>query len=104
MGLSVRGSVVVITGASSGIGRATALELARRGAKLVLAGRREDSLEDVAMQCLQHGVPARVVATDVTDPEAVASLGRIAIETFGRIDVWLNNAGVFALGSLDQTP
>lgn len=91
-------SVVVITGASSGIGRASALRFARRGTSLVLAARRAEALEDVAEQCRRRGARAVVVPTDVTDAEAVERLARRAVEEYGRIDVWVNNAavGVFA--------
>lgn len=83
---------VVITGASSGIGRATALEMARRGANVVLAARRGERLEEVAAECRRHGVTALSVATDVTSPEDCRRL----IDSAGTVDVLVNNAG-FAL-------
>ncbi|MBN1209141.1 MAG: SDR family NAD(P)-dependent oxidoreductase [Myxococcaceae bacterium] len=96
--------VIVITGASSGIGRATALALARKGAHLVLAARREDPLDELAQRCEALGVRSLVVPTDVSDPAAVRALATQAVHAFGRIDAWVNNAGVYLLGSLEETP
>ena len=84
--------IAVITGASSGIGRATALELARRGANVVLAARREQLLEAVAEECRKLGVRAKIVVTDVRDQDACRSL----ISAAGEVDILVNNAG-FAL-------
>ncbi|MBV8097480.1 MAG: SDR family oxidoreductase [Acetobacteraceae bacterium] len=100
----LRNAVVVITGASSGIGRAAALAFARKGARLALAARRSRVLDEVAAECRQLGVPAIAVPTDVTDPEAVENLAEQSIVRFGRIDVWINNAGVGAVGSFTETP
>jgi NADP-dependent 3-hydroxy acid dehydrogenase YdfG len=101
---TMNGTVVVLTGASSGIGRATALELAGRGAAVVLAARRQDALEELARQCQAAGGTAMAVPTDVTDEAAVVELADRAVDRFGRIDVWVNNAGVYLLGSVEQTP
>ena len=79
--------MVVVTGASSGIGRATGLALAERGAQVVLAARRADALEELARQRQAAGGQALAVPTDTTDEAAVAELARHAIERFGRIDV-----------------
>ncbi|WP_315779816.1 MULTISPECIES: SDR family oxidoreductase [unclassified Bradyrhizobium] len=95
----LRGTRIVITGASSGIGRAAALALAREGASLVLAARREEVLKAVAVECETLGGRAIAVATDVTDAEAVQRLAEQAVQTFGSIDVWINNAGTGVFGA-----
>lgn len=101
----LKGAVVVLTGASSGIGRAAALLFARRGARLVLAARDGDSLDEVARECREkHGVEAMFVVTDVRDEASVDALADIVIERFGRIDVWVNDAAVYMLGSLEDCP
>lgn len=103
-GQRIEGSVAVVTGASSGIGRATAHALAQRGAHVVLAARSEDDLRQAAGECEQAGGQALAVPTDVGDEAAVQELARRAVERFGRIDIWVNNAGVMAYGHFEQTP
>ena len=96
---------VVITGASSGIGRATARAFAAAGAHLTLAARRGPALEELARVCETHGVRALALPTDVTDARAVQELARRAAEHGeGRIDIWINNAGVGAVGEFDAIP
>ncbi len=97
-------SVVVITGASSGIGRMAARAFAERGASVALAARSEQSLLEVAEECEAAGGRALVVPTDVTDEEAVQELARRTAESFGRIDTWVNNAGVMVYGYLEEVP
>jgi NAD(P)-dependent dehydrogenase (short-subunit alcohol dehydrogenase family) len=100
----LKDAVVVITGASSGIGRATARGMAERGTALVLAARREGPLHEAAQECAARGGPAIAVPTDVADPQAVEALAAQALEHFGRIDVWVNNASVLAFGRFEDTP
>jgi len=95
---------VVITGASSGAGRAIALEFARRGDRLVLASRNLAVLEEVADECRIFGAEVKYREIDVTDYHAVLNLAAAADEFGGGIDVWVNNAGVLAVGAFDETP
>src|SRR5687768_9630352 len=101
---TLSGKVVIVTGASSGFGKGTALELARRGAALVLAARRGPLLEEVAQACEALGGSAMAVPTDVSVREDVERLGEAARARFGGIDVWINNAGVGALGPFERVP
>jgi len=100
----MRDLTVVITGASSGVGRATAHAFARRGARLALAARAPEPLSDAAGECERLGGEAIAVSTDVTGPEDVRRLADRAAERFGGIDVWVNNAGLGAIGAFDQVP
>lgn len=101
---NITGKVIVITGAPSGAGRAIALHLAQDGAFLVLASRNETVLEELATECRDLGTKALVVPTDVTDHSSVWQLARTAYEWKGRIDVWVNNAGVLAAGTFEKMP
>ncbi|WP_205789252.1 SDR family NAD(P)-dependent oxidoreductase [Microbacterium sp. CPCC 204701] len=98
------GSVVVIAGASSGIGRATARRYASEGARLVLASRSSTALEEVVAECRAAGAEAIAVPTDVRDEAAVRALAERAVREFGRIDVWVTAAGVFAYGGFEDLP
>lgn len=95
---------VVVTGASSGIGRATALAFAREGARLVLAARRPEPLWQTAEDCRDLGVEVLALPTDVTAPEEVEQLARVAVETFDSLDVWVNNAGTGLFGRFWNAP
>ncbi|WP_433387462.1 SDR family oxidoreductase [Micromonospora sp. KLBMP9576] len=101
---SLADATVVLTGASSGIGTATAYALARRGTAVVLAARSEVALEEVAVRCRELGGRALVAPTDVTDPAAVERLAARAVDEFGRIDGWVNNAAVAVVGLFDEIP
>jgi short-subunit dehydrogenase len=92
--------VVVIAGASSGFGRGTAIRLASEGAKVVIAARRKEMLDDV----VASGGTALGVQTDVSDPAQVTALQRDALSAYGRIDVWINNVGIGAIGYFWDIP
>src|SRR5829696_5207940 len=96
--------VMVITGASSGIGLVTAREAARRGAKLVLVARAEDALRQLADEINSAGGEAVHVAADVGREEDVRRVAEEALARFGRIDTWVNNAGVSIYGRILDTP
>jgi short-subunit dehydrogenase len=96
--------VLVITGASSGIGLVTAREAARRGAKLVLAARAEDALHQLADEINASGGEAVYVAADVGREEDVRRVAEAALARFGRVDTWVNNAGVSIYGRIMETP
>lgn len=98
----IKDKVVIITGASSGLGEATARRLSERGAKLVLAARREERLDKLTEELKANGGEAIWQTTDVTDRKQVEALAKTAKETFGRIDVLINNAGLMPLAPLDS--
>ncbi|WP_157879760.1 SDR family NAD(P)-dependent oxidoreductase [Streptomyces yangpuensis] len=100
----MRDAVVVVTGASSGVGRATALQCAGRGARVVLAARSAARLREVARECRRRGGEGYAVPTDVADEMAVCDLAAAAVARFGSIDVWVNAAGMGIPVPLDQTP
>ena len=97
-------SVVVVTGASSGIGRATALAMAQAGASVVLTARRESALQDAAAECERQGAAALAVPGDTRRPQDLGSVADQAVERFGGIDVWVNNAAVTLFGRFDEAP
>jgi short-subunit dehydrogenase len=92
------GDVVVITGASSGIGRSTALAFAERKSRLVLAARSLEKLRKVARECEALGAEVLIVETDVRETSQIDGLKTKALERFKTIDVWINNAGISAIG------
>lgn len=100
----INSSTVVITGASSGIGKAAALLFAHEGANVVLGARSDAILQDLASECTALGGSAIAVETDVTDKESVQNLFDKAISHFGEVDTWINNAGVGAVGDFEKTP
>jgi NADP-dependent 3-hydroxy acid dehydrogenase YdfG len=99
---NIKGKVVVITGASSGLGEATARLLSAEGATVVLAARREDRIKGLADELEAQGGKALAVATDVTDRQQVKALVDKAVETYGQIDVLINNAGVMPLSPIER--
>lgn len=92
--MKLNGKVVVVTGAARGIGREIALRCAREGGRLVLAARSVEALQEVANQIVAAGGEAQVVETDVSEPDAVASLASQALSRWGRVDVLVNNSGI----------
>lgn len=98
----VQDKVIVITGASSGIGEASARLLAEHGAKVVLGARRTGKLEQIAADIRHQGGQATYMAVDVTDLDAVKKLMSFAQQTFGRVDVIFNNAGIMPLSPMSE--
>lgn len=98
----LNGKVVIVTGASSGIGEAAAHLLAKNGARLVLAARREDRLESLKSEIEKNGGEAIYKVTDVTSRDQVKSLADAALEKFGKIDALVNNAGLMPLSFMDK--
>ena len=99
----LREQVVVITGASSGMGREMAHKFAAQGAAVVLAARNEGALEMVALEIRQNGGTAHVVPTDVTSWDQVEMLAQEAMTVFGRIDTWINDAAVAIYATVEET-
>ena len=100
----VAGRTFVITGASSGLGRGAAVRLASYGANVVLAARRADVLDQVAAEARARGGQALAIPTDVSKPDQVEALAQAALARFGRIDVWINDAAVAAIGRFEDIP
>ncbi|MEG4209954.1 SDR family oxidoreductase [Microcoleus sp. S13_B4] len=98
----IENKVVIITGASSGVGEATARRLGASGAKLMLAARREDRLKDLVAAIEKTGGTVAYRVTDVADRAQVQALADATLETYGRIDVLVNNAGLMPMSPLDQ--
>lgn len=100
--VTLEGKVVVITGASSGIGQATAEKLAALGAKVVLSARRIERLEETVLRINQAGMQAFPYSADVTSLEEMKALASITLERYGHIDVWINNAGLMPLSFMNK--
>ncbi|HEX4179899.1 MAG TPA: SDR family oxidoreductase [Caulobacteraceae bacterium] len=96
--------VIVITGATSGVGLATARAAAARGARLVLTARNEEALRAVQTDLSAKGVGVAFAVADVADRQALQAVADLAIERFGGFDTWINNAGVSIFGGLTKTP
>ncbi|MCM3697943.1 SDR family oxidoreductase [Paenibacillus macerans] len=99
---NIASKVVIITGASSGIGEATAKLLAANGAKVVLAARREERLRQIAGEIRQAGGEASSFQADVASSEDMKKLAQFAIERYGRVDVLVNNAGIMPVSRLSE--
>lgn len=99
---NIKGKVVVITGASSGMGEAAAKHLSQLGAAVVLGARRTGRIEKLAKEIQESGGKALAIAADVTQRDQVKKLVDNAVEKFGRVDVILNNAGVMPLSPMDR--
>jgi short-subunit dehydrogenase len=95
---------VIITGASSGIGKAAAIEFARKGYNVVGVARSQKGLDDMARECEAAGGKGFVQAMDVTDPDGLAKVAHNAMEWFGKIDLWVNNAALTIFGRLEDLP
>ena len=102
MNNNIEGKVVVITGASSGNGEATARYLSSRGATVVLGARRADRLQSLADELIRKGGKALAIRTDVTEVNQVKRLVDEAVKTFSRIDVMINNAGLMPHSPLER--
>ena len=98
----IKGKVIIITGASSGIGQAAALSLAEKGAMVVLGARRQDKLEQVTSQIEAAGGQAIYAVTDVTRLKDLENLVELARKTYGKLDVIINNAGIAPLSLLEE--
>jgi short-subunit dehydrogenase len=96
--------VIVITGASSGFGRGAAIRFAAEGACVVLASRREELLDELVGECEAAGGTALAVPTDVSKRNDVEELADMVVGEFGRVDVWVNNAGAGAIGRFEDVP
>lgn len=103
MSNNIAGKVVVITGASSGLGEATARHLSGLGAKVVLGARRKERLDSLVSELTAAGGQAVAYATDVTDASQVNALIQGALDSFGRVDVLINNAGLMAIAPMSET-
>jgi NAD(P)-dependent dehydrogenase (short-subunit alcohol dehydrogenase family) len=99
-----RDQVVIVTGASAGIGKSLALKLASQGAKITIAARRAERLEDVAVECRLSGGEVLVIPTDVSDEAQCKLLIEKTIAEFGKLDMLINNAGLAASALFDEFP
>lgn len=99
---AIQNKVVIITGASSGLGEATVRRLAKNGAKLMLAARRENRLQKLVSEIEQDGGTAKYQVTDVSDRSAVEALVKATKEAYEKIDVLVNNAGLMPLSPLAE--
>jgi NAD(P)-dependent dehydrogenase (short-subunit alcohol dehydrogenase family) len=101
--MNLKNRVIVVTGGSAGIGRATALAFAKEGAHVVIAARRPEKLEEVRAEIETLGAKCLAVVTDVAEEDQVDHLLDATLETFGQVDIWVNNAGYGLSASVEQT-
>lgn len=99
---AIKGSRAIVTGASSGIGRAVALELARHGADVIVLARRAERLDELVKEIQQFGARAEAVVGDITEPKTRQSAIDCAVERFGGLDILVNNAGIAASGRFED--
>ncbi len=104
MANELQGTVALVTGASSGIGEATARDLARRGAKVAIAARRRDRLEALRSSIESAGGTARVIEADIADPAQAEAMVKDTLDALGRLDILVNNAGLMLLGPIVNAP
>src|SRR5579875_3061213 len=102
--MDLKEKTAIVTGASSGIGEATAYALADKGVKVALVARRKDRLDEIAKKLDKSGSECVVIEADVTDKEAAIEVINKVIKEFGQIDILINNAGVMLLGPASQAP
>jgi NAD(P)-dependent dehydrogenase (short-subunit alcohol dehydrogenase family) len=102
-GFDIEGKVTLITGASSGIGKATAFCFAREKAKLMLASRSEPAMKDIATSIRQSGTAVEIIPADITDPQQVKKCIDKTIKMYGGIDIMVNSAGIIASGTIENT-
>lgn len=100
----LKGKTVVITGGSSGVGSAAAEAFALEGCNVVIAARGREALDEIVTRCRDLGVEAIGIVTDVSKAEDVQNLASVALQINGRIDIWVNNAGVMASGRFEEIP
>lgn len=103
MAKRLAGKVAIVTGASRGIGRAISIALAQEAATIVLAARSSDTLQEAADKVTQAGGKAHIVVTELTDEQSIKGLVKNTEETFGRLDVLVNNAGITHSATLEET-
>ena len=100
MDLGLKGKVAIVTGATEGIGKATAAVLAREGAKVAICSRRQSAVEETVAELKKAGADVLGLAVDVSKPEDVGRLVEATVQRFGRVDILVNNAGTSKRGSL----
>ena len=101
--ITFSGKVAIVTGASSGIGRATAVAMAENGASVAAVARDAAALEETLAECAHHGAAAIAIATDLTSPDGANDIVQAAVSRFGGVDVVVNAAGIIATGTTDAT-